>query len=613
LSHDKLIAAREYAQQGMRVLPCEPNGKVPLTDLVPHAVKDATTDSDKITEWWTRYPNANIGVAGGNGLLCIDFDFYKNSNAAKDLEKLIVEALPPTRTEATPGGGEHWFYLVPEEDGLAGVDPIKGVELRYTNRYVVVAPSSTLDEDDEIFYEVLNDGPLAKAPDGLLELLRNAPVSGEGVGVPDFEPLPTDHRYLWGTLDKMFAEKPLAEGPRYIRVKHLQRRLAEDEKFGDLTLGQIRTALWQYPPGLDKDRDHPGWLNAEFRRFIKKDWPTYQAQREAREAAKANQRPLWSAQFITGDTFALDVPEGVPAVWGEGDRVLWARGESLMLCGPQGVGKTTLVGQVAIARLGLSSAVLGLPVVPGGGRVLYLACDRPQQARRSLNRLMRPEWRTTLRDQLVVWQGPPPADFAKDTQLMAAMATEVGADTIIVDSLKDVAIGLKEDEVGASYNQARQIAVRAGIEVIELHHQTKSGGALGQAPTALSNVYGSVWITAGAGSVILLWGNAGDPVVDFKHLKQPLEEVGPFQVRHDHTNGTSDVYHETDLLTLVSSCADGITAKDAAKVVFNKENPSTAEVEKVRRRLAKLGLEERPGSRGGAATTYHAQRVNHET
>jgi Bifunctional DNA primase/polymerase, N-terminal len=147
LSHDPSEAAslRDaaliYASWGWRVLPCQPLGKDPITHLVPHAVYDATADPDTIRGWWSRYPNANIGVAGGNGLLLVDLDLDKNANALRDLELLIGVALPPTRIERTPSGGLHYFYMVPADEELNGLDPITGVELRYTGRYVIVAPS----------------------------------------------------------------------------------------------------------------------------------------------------------------------------------------------------------------------------------------------------------------------------------------------------------------------------------------------------------------------------------------------------------------------------------------------------------------------------------------
>lgn len=323
----------------------------------------------------------------------------------------------------------------------------------------------------------------------------------------------------------------------------------------------------------------------------------------------------WRSIFVPGDRFALDVPDTVPAVWGDGSTVLWAQGEALMLCGPPGVGKTTVAGQLIVARLGLhglAGKVLGLPVATGN-RLLYLACDRPAQVARSLHRIMKPEWREELAERLVIWKGPPPHDFAKDTSLMREMALAAGADTVMIDSLKDVAIGLSEDTVGAGYNRARQLTLVAGIEVAELHHQVKHG-TNGAAPTKLIDVYGSTWLTAGAGSVVLLWGEAGDPLVRLTHLKQPADEVGPFNVLHDHKAGTSSVHQRVDLVRLAAYSPAGLTAHEAAKVIFETTKPTRAQVEKARRRLDQLAGDDRlipakgraGGDQGGSPTTYHA-------
>jgi len=122
------------------------------------------------------------------------------------------------------------------------------------------------------------------------------------------------------------------------------------------------------------------------------------------------------------------------------------------------------------------------------------------------------------------------------------MCEQAGADTVVVDSLKDAAIGLSDDEVGAGWNRARQFALREGVQVLELHHTVKRG-ANGAEPNTLADIYGSTWITSGAGSVISLWGEAGDPIVSLRHLKQPFAEVGPFRLLHDHTTGITTVHH----------------------------------------------------------------------
>lgn len=295
-----------------------------------------------------------------------------------------------------------------------------------------------------------------------------------------------------------------------------------------------------------------------------------------------------SARLRDGASFILDAPDGVPTVWGDGDEVLWAQGEALMLVGPPGVGKTTLTGQVVRARLGLARDVLGMTVEPSERHVLYLAMDRPRQIARALRRTFHDSDRDVLAERLRVWEGPPPGDVARNTDILVALASMADADTLVVDSLKDAAIGLSEDEVAAGYNRARQKALAAGIQVLELHHVVKRGPN-GSKPNTLADVYGSAWLTAGVGSVLLVWGAAGDLVVEATHLKQPASEVGPMKVLHDHVHGTSSIFHATDVLQIaIATGTTGITAKAVARAMFEKDKPTDSEVHKARRRLDKL-------------------------
>ncbi|MEU1447075.1 AAA family ATPase [Streptomyces mirabilis] len=314
------------------------------------------------------------------------------------------------------------------------------------------------------------------------------------------------------------------------------------------------------------------------------------AESDAHAAAEAQAEDDLPKSFTPGGSFFLNAPPTPPAVWGSGGDVLWAQGESLILAGPQGVGKTTIAHQLIRARLGLQDEVLGLPVEPAqdGKRCLMLLMDRPAQARRAGHRIFGKDDEAFLNEHLVVWEGPPPYDLAKRTDILAAMCARAGADTVLVDSIKDGALGISADEVGAGYNRARQKALTEGIQVLENHH-TKKAGANGGEPNTLADVYGSVWITAGSGSVIMLWGDAGDPVVSFRHIKQPMNEVGPYQLTHDHASGLTTVRHSVDLLDMVRiKGVHGLTVLDAATALFETKKPTAAEKEKARRRLAQL-------------------------
>lgn len=291
-------------------------------------------------------------------------------------------------------------------------------------------------------------------------------------------------------------------------------------------------------------------------------------------------------RFVDGGAFIHDLPEKPPALWGDGSGVVWMEGESLLLTGTPGVGKTTLAGQLVRARL-VGGTVLGMEVAPSfdGFRVLYLAMDRPQQIARALARTLGDVPRDILDKRLTVWRGPPLADLAAHPETLLELANMVNADTVVVDSLKDAAIGLSTDDVAAGYNRARQLALAKGVQLLELHHMVKRD-ANGKAPKGLEDVYGSMHLTSGAGSVVLLHGKAGDPVVDWRHLKQPAEEVGPFLVAHDHAAGRSEIHGTFDPVEAARLAGNsGLTAKGAAERMFDTAKPTPAEVQKARRKL----------------------------
>jgi hypothetical protein len=189
-----------------------------------------------------------------------------------------------------------------------------------------------------------------------------------------------------------------------------------------------------------------------------------------------------------------------------------------------------------------------------------------------------------------VWPGPLPFDIAQEPEQLMPFIESWGAKTVIIDSLKDVALDLSKEENGARCNHAFQSVIAAGIELYVGHHQRKA--TLGnEAPRALSDVYGSTWLTSGCGSVLLLWGDPGDEIIQVLHLKQPAENIGPIKIRHDHETGQTEVIEVVDLVELATE--DGLTINDAAKALFETPNPNRNQHERARRRLdrlVKLGL-----------------------
>jgi hypothetical protein len=324
----------------------------------------------------------------------------------------------------------------------------------------------------------------------------------------------------------------------------------------------------------------------------------------AAQSSPAGGAPTLADYLRPAGTFLQQLPDTPDPVWGAGDTILWAQGEALMLAGGPGLGKTTLAGQLVRARLGLQPSVLDMPVREGG-RLLYLAMDRPQQIARRLLQQFTPGELTRLDERMDLGVGPPPQDMARTPELLVALCEQAKADTVVVDSLKDAAIGLVDDEVGAGWNRARQLAVAAGVEVLELHHLVKRGQN-GRDPETLADVYGSAWLTAGAGSVVVLLGDAGSPIVRAKHLKPVAEPYGPAELAHDHARGVTTVHHRVDLLELLAVTRVQ-TARTAACQLFGTDKPKTAETERARRKLEQLVAAGKAHKRSGSTgeSTYH--------
>lgn len=309
--------------------------------------------------------------------------------------------------------------------------------------------------------------------------------------------------------------------------------------------------------------------------------------------------PAAPCRTVAGGDFVLEGPADLEGRWGDKSEVLWACGESLLIVAPPGAGKTTMAVQLVEALVGLTDSVLGLPVRPAR-RVLYLAMDRPRQIRRAMARRFGADHRDVLNDRLVVHKGPLPGDLAKYPEQLVSLAHQHDCDVIVVDSLKDACAKLTDDEAGSMVNRAVQMCNAADIDVLVLHHQRK--GQNGNKPNTLADVYGSTWITAGAGSVILLWGDAGSEVVELTHLKQPADPLGPWTIEHDHHAGTSRVSRGFDALAFIRH-HPGCTVADAAQAEHGAPQKSGSGAwKKTERRLRRLVADGHVNSDGRGRT-----------
>jgi adenosyl cobinamide kinase/adenosyl cobinamide phosphate guanylyltransferase len=158
---------------GFCVVPC--NGKIPLVDWKDFQ-KEQPSD-EKITAWWTRWPNAGIALVTGEvsgGICAVDIDGYKDSFKPPEIDELVGETteMPISRT---PSGGHHWWFCTDEEIGDR-IGFLPAVDFRSGG--IIILPFS-----DGYKWEVkLSETEIPKLPQALIDVLKqssNKPVASK--------------------------------------------------------------------------------------------------------------------------------------------------------------------------------------------------------------------------------------------------------------------------------------------------------------------------------------------------------------------------------------------------------------------------------------------------
>jgi len=159
---EHLHAALAYAERGIPVLPLHhpvvarpaaPGARAPVAcscgnpacrwvgkhPLAARGLESATTDPDRLTWWWRRYPLANVGLGTGVAFDVLDVD---SSQAANSLRWFTVAYVAKGRGPLARTGGDGWhFYLAPT--GLGNLHPRGLGRMAWRGRggYVVAPPS----------------------------------------------------------------------------------------------------------------------------------------------------------------------------------------------------------------------------------------------------------------------------------------------------------------------------------------------------------------------------------------------------------------------------------------------------------------------------------------
>lgn len=172
-------AALSYARQGWWVFPVAGKGE----HLLKNGHLDASADEMVVDAWWTKYPDANIGLwIRRSRLIVVDVDVHRGKRGREQvaaLEKKYV-ALPRDCNQRSASGGEHVVMLDPWGDPTSKsrltkhLDEHDHVDIKF-NGYILLAPSVTSDGT----YEWISEGAPPPMPKRWVDALESATKAKE--------------------------------------------------------------------------------------------------------------------------------------------------------------------------------------------------------------------------------------------------------------------------------------------------------------------------------------------------------------------------------------------------------------------------------------------------
>ncbi|MBK9725445.1 MAG: bifunctional DNA primase/polymerase [Actinomycetales bacterium] len=136
-------AVRSLASAGVPVFPCELDGKRPLTR---RGFLDASSEPAQVATWWSRTPDANIGIPTGaaSGVVVVDVDVHGPTDGRAAWHRASDAGLVDGAglLVRTPTGGTHAYF--PATPGVAQRSwqaANAGVDFRGDGGYIIAPPS----------------------------------------------------------------------------------------------------------------------------------------------------------------------------------------------------------------------------------------------------------------------------------------------------------------------------------------------------------------------------------------------------------------------------------------------------------------------------------------
>lgn len=493
--NETTLGVLRLAAQGWPVIPVDCRTKRPLIEDWPNR---AILSPEAIRATWGKRPGVGVGVVTGDGLVVIDLDVKGGADGPANWEKHLGDLgidLPDTPVKVqTRSGGMHLYYAVPpgQDYGNSVGTVADGVDVRGLGGFVVAPPTPGY----EFVGGLPDDAALPELPPVVLGRARRLQVA--------HEPKPDEYVFkaFLGKLDDL---RDTAEGSRDNMVAKVAMFAADAVLDGQLdeatARGMIRAAALGMADPLP-ERQVAKAIDSGFATVNRK---RPGALTEVTPSPITGLSGKWGYWQDTA-TYLQDYAD-LPAIWGPEESPLWCPGQSLMIAGDSGLGKSTLAVDLAAGRLGMVDEVLGYPVVDDGGVIVFLGLDRPSQLVGLLLRRFQGTdgWESVASNRLAVWEDLP-VNLCEERNIdwLAEQALAVGATTLVIDSVKDVVLSTNDEMRVGVYNRVRQTLLRQGVNLIEVAHTRKPSMEGKGGRGGMADVLGSVNMTSGAGSVLTL-------------------------------------------------------------------------------------------------------------
>lgn len=190
-----LEAALSYVKLGWSVFPLKPKQKTPLIKWTSCQKKALT--QKQITDYWTKWPNANIGLATGekSNVIVIDIDSSRGENTYR----IEFGNIPGTIRQKTGKAGAMQLFFKHPQDGYRYKNTVRtltDIDTRGDGGYVVLPPS--IHPNGNQYTWVIN--PIEMGLNDLMDLPKDVKVlfdnNNEGIFGTTSKKRPKDPEWL---------------------------------------------------------------------------------------------------------------------------------------------------------------------------------------------------------------------------------------------------------------------------------------------------------------------------------------------------------------------------------------------------------------------------------